>query len=58
MEECSLATQFEYYTLNTHLELSPSCMDECTSLLLQHKGAGGPRGEKANWLEQINRGEM
>jgi hypothetical protein len=34
-------------TLNTHLELSPSCVDQCMSLLLQHKGAGRPRGENS-----------
>ena len=28
-------------------ELSPSCVDECTSLLLRHKGVGGPRGAKS-----------
>ena len=28
-------------------ELSPSCVYECTSLLLRHKGVGGPRGGKS-----------
>ena len=56
MEERSPATQFEYYTLNTHLEFPPSRMDECTSSLLQHKGAGGQEVKKANWLDQINKG--
>jgi len=31
---------------DTHLELSPSGMNESTSLLLRYKGAGRPGGEK------------